>query len=110
MIAFAARQRSGVTLIELIIVITAMAIIAGVGALVMPKRVVPPDDTSHRIANARTKALRTGQPVQVIVKLVSGYSLATALPDGSVLADSEAHVERMTGRTIAKHATAIVAR
>jgi prepilin-type N-terminal cleavage/methylation domain-containing protein len=99
------RARRGVSLIELIIVVAALAIIASVTALVMPAKIVPPDDTAHRIANARTKALRTGRPVSVVVQLDSVYAIATAMPDGSVLADSGAHVDRLTGRVARINAT-----
>ncbi|MEO7455563.1 MAG: type II secretion system protein [Gemmatimonadaceae bacterium] len=86
------------TLIELIVVISIIALISGVAALAMPRRTVPADDTTHRIAKIRAKALLTGQSATVVIRLASAYSIATALPDGTVLADSAAHVDRLTGR------------
>lgn len=89
--------RRGMTLIELMVVVVVLGVVASVSALVMPNKIVPPDDTAHRIANARTKALRTGRPVSVVVQLDTSFALVTALPDGTVLADSAAHTNRLTG-------------
>ncbi|MDB4913040.1 MAG: hypothetical protein JWM95_684 [Gemmatimonadetes bacterium] len=90
-------RRTGTTLLELIVVISAIAIIASVSALVMPRKLVPPDDTTHRITNGRAEALRTGRPVRVTVRLHGAYVAATMLPDGMVLVDTSAHVARLTG-------------
>lgn len=91
-------SRDGVTLLELVIVITVLSVIGGVTALLLPQTIIPPDDTPHRITDARTMALRTGVPVHVVVHVRSGFLPATALPDGTVLVDSAAHVDRLTGR------------
>jgi len=91
------RVRRGVTLLELIIVVIAIGLISSVAVLVMPRKLVPPDDTPHRIANARTKSLRTGRPVSVVLMLDTVFSVATAMPDGTVLADSAARIDRLTG-------------
>jgi prepilin-type N-terminal cleavage/methylation domain-containing protein len=96
----ARRGRHGVTLLELMIVVALLGLTASVAALAMPKRVVPPDDTPHRIANARMQALRTGQPVTVVLKLDRTFAIATAMPDGTVLADSAARIDRLTGQPL----------
>ena len=93
----AARKRRGVTLLELLVVVTLLGVTASVAVLVMPARRVPPDDTPHRIANARAQALRTGRPVTVVLQLDSTYSIATAMPDGTVLADPTTGIDRLTG-------------
>jgi prepilin-type N-terminal cleavage/methylation domain-containing protein len=90
--------RRGVTLLELIIVVVMLGAMSSVTMLMMPRKIVPPDDTAHRISNARTLALRTGKPVSVVVVLDSVFSLATAMPDGTVLADSAARIDRLTGQ------------
>jgi hypothetical protein len=74
-----------------------LGIMASVATLVMPSRTVARDDTPTRIATARTAALRSGRLVNVFVQLDSGVRVVTALPDGSVLADNAAHVQRLTG-------------
>lgn len=94
-------QRPGTTLLELIVVISALAVIASVSALVMPRRITPPDDTAHRIANGRAEALKTGRPVRLTVRLRGTYVAATMLPDGMVLIDTAAHIARLTGRAMA---------
>jgi hypothetical protein len=93
----ARRVRRGVTLLELIIVVIGLGMISSVVVLMMPRKVVPPDDTPHRIANARIKSLRTGRPVSVVLMLDTVFSVATAMPDGTVLADSAARIDRLTG-------------
>jgi prepilin-type N-terminal cleavage/methylation domain-containing protein len=98
--AHASFLRRGVTLLELLIVVVVLGLVTSVAALVMPAKVVPPDDTPHRIANARTRALRTGQPVSVVLQLDTVFSLATAMPDGTVLADSAARIDRLTGKPL----------
>jgi prepilin-type N-terminal cleavage/methylation domain-containing protein len=93
-------ERGGVTLLELLIVVVVLGVVTSMTVLVMPAKLSPPDDTAHRIANARTLALRTGLPVSVVVKLDTVFSLATAMPDGTVLADSAARIDRLTGKAI----------
>lgn len=93
-------RRRGVTLLELIVVVVGIGLISTVAMLVMPKKVIPPDDTTHRVADARTKALRTGRPVSVVLVLDTIFSVATAMPDGTVLADSAARIDRLTGQPL----------
>ena len=92
--------RRGVTLLELIIVVVVLGLVSTVTMLALPAKVVPPDDTPHRIANARTRALRTGRPVSVVLQLDTVFSLATAMADGTVLADSSARIDRLTGQPL----------
>ncbi len=94
------RPRAGVTLIELLVVVVVLGLVSSVAMLAMPRRSAPPDDTAHRIANARTQALRTGRPVSVVLQLDTVFTLATAMPDGSVLADPAARIERLTGQPL----------
>jgi prepilin-type N-terminal cleavage/methylation domain-containing protein len=98
--AHASLIRRGVTLLELLIVVVVLGVVTSVAVLVMPAKVVPPNDTPHRIANARAVALRTGQPVSVVLQLDTAFSLATAMPDGTVLADSAARIDRLTGKPL----------
>jgi hypothetical protein len=94
------RTRRGVTLLELIVVVIGLGMISSVAMLAMPGRVIPPDDTPHRIAKARASALRTGRPVSVVLMLDSVFSVATAMPDGTVLADAAARIDRLTGQPL----------
>jgi prepilin-type N-terminal cleavage/methylation domain-containing protein len=85
----------GVTLIELLVVIVLLGLF-GIVAVISS----PPIDRHHaidaearverltaRLASARSEALRTGQIVVVSLVDSVGVLSATALPDGSVLAD-----------------------
>ena len=95
-----AAARRGVTLLELIVVVVGLGVMASVASLAMPGKVVPPDDTPHRVAAARVKALRTGRPVTVVLQLDSTFAIATAMPDGTVLADPAARIDRLTGQPL----------
>jgi prepilin-type N-terminal cleavage/methylation domain-containing protein len=95
-------NRSGLTLLELMLVVAVLAIVSSVAMLAMPSRTNAPDDAVHRIADARTRALRTGRPVTVIVEIDSSFSLATAMPDGRVLADPRARIDAMSGQPLAR--------
>lgn len=94
------RTRRGVTLLELIVVVVGLGVMASVATLAMPKKLIPPDDTPHRVADARTRALRTGRPVSVVLRLDSMYAIATAMPDGTVLAAPAARIDRLTGQPL----------
>jgi len=91
------RARSGVTLIELMVVIVALAIMASVVSLATRARPTRRNDVGAQISAARTSALSTGRPVNVLVQSSSGVHVLTALPDGSVLADGSVHVNPLTG-------------
>ncbi|HEU4722069.1 MAG TPA: hypothetical protein VFS59_11960 [Gemmatimonadaceae bacterium] len=91
------RPSRGVTLLELIVVVVGLGVVSSVAMLAMPGKFVPPDDTPRRVATARTNALRTGRPVSVVLLLDTVFSVATAMPDGTVLADSAARIDRLTG-------------
>jgi Tfp pilus assembly protein FimT len=95
-----AHHRRGVTLIELLVVVVGLGLIYGVAMLALPRKAVPPDDTPHRVATARAQALRTGRPVTVVLDLDTMFAVATAMPDGTVLADSAARIDRLTGQPL----------
>jgi hypothetical protein len=81
--------------------VTLLGIVASVAVLSIPAKRVPPDDTPHRIAGARARALRTGRPVSVTVQLDTTFAVVTAMPDGAVLADPAARVDWLTGQSLA---------
>lgn len=99
----------GLTLVELLVVLTILAVVVSLAAPAL-RQLVPTPTTptlATRVAAARARALRTGRPVPV-----SGPSLTTdrrtagprflALPDGSVLAEPDTIVDRLTGRLLAR--------
>jgi prepilin-type N-terminal cleavage/methylation domain-containing protein len=111
----ASQSREGVTLIELLVVIVILGVAAGVAGLAIGTA-GPRDDAAVEwrgaVAQARSRAIATGSPVRVRIRIalpgVAGTAGAmpdapavanvTALPDGSVLAPVAAGIARFTGR------------
>jgi prepilin-type N-terminal cleavage/methylation domain-containing protein len=92
-------NRSGVTLIELIVVLAIIAIMAGVTTLAfrradMTPRVAP---WVSAIAAARRTAVDSDRTVSLTVRVGDKVYAATALPDGSVVADAALRIDRLTG-------------
>jgi len=90
----------GVTLVELLVVIALLGIAAGIAAVGLSPRAAEPAPAAHRaIAAARRLAIASGRPQTVRIPSNSERPLlATAHPDGSVIADSAVAVEYLTGR------------
>jgi prepilin-type N-terminal cleavage/methylation domain-containing protein len=93
-------NRTGATLLELIVVIAIISIIAGVVGLGMAARkpMSSGDRLQSRIAAARHDAVATGHPVTIVLDAEGGPRPATAYPDGRVLTDAVANIDPMTGR------------
>ena len=93
------RDRSGTTLLELCVTIAIMAIAASVVTLAARRIGAPSlEDSGMRIASARRVALATGQPVLLRIMRHDSVFAVAALPDGSVVADTSLHVDRLSGR------------
>lgn len=90
----------GVTLIELMVAIALLAILTGVVGLAIASApvVAHVDDIRARISDARTQAIEKGRPVTITISDSARPRAVTALPDGSVLADSGILIDRLTGR------------
>lgn len=90
---------SGVTLLELLVVIALIGIIASMTMLAFPPDRTPtPNDPLVSVARARTLAVEQARPVSISL-VVSGRPVdALALPDGSVIADSVFKLDRLSGR------------
>jgi prepilin-type N-terminal cleavage/methylation domain-containing protein len=105
-----AHVRRGVTLIELMVAITLIAVLAGVSTVTLRAagRASSADTAAARIdatiAATRDSAVRTGTAVTAEVRLKFETSPArfTALPDGSVVGDASLPVERTTGRALSR--------
>lgn len=99
------RGRRGVTLVELVIALAILGLLAGLAGLAL--RPAPPvaaaDTVAARVAAARATAVREGRPVTVEVLVRGEPAVATALPDGRVVADalveSLTAVDPLTGRS-----------
>lgn len=89
----------GVTLVELIVSIALLGLLAGIVGLAT-RRSNPGSfagTPAAQLAAARREALRTGLPVSLSLSVDGHLRLATALPDGSVLADSALGMDRLSG-------------
>ncbi|HET7584025.1 MAG TPA: prepilin-type N-terminal cleavage/methylation domain-containing protein [Gemmatimonadaceae bacterium] len=81
--------RSGVTLIELIVVLAILGVMAGVVGVAVrgAGEVREADARMAQIQAARSEAIRTGHPIRITIR-VGGLSYAvSALPDGRVIED-----------------------
>jgi prepilin-type N-terminal cleavage/methylation domain-containing protein len=87
----------GLTLPELLVVLAILGLIFGVSVASLhgysPKLVEP----MSAVADARSTALRTGNAVRTRVHAGDRVYDVLAYPDGSVVADTAVHVERLTG-------------
>jgi len=92
-------NRLGVTLVELIVVLAIVGLMAGVTTLAfrradMTPRVAP---WVSAIAAARRTAVDSDRTVSLTVRVGDNMYAATALPDGSVVADAALGIDRLTG-------------
>jgi len=92
--------RSGVTLIELIVVLVLLSIAAGVVALAMRAAPIahPQNAAVTRVLALRDSALRLGHPITIAVTIGGTERSATVYPDGRVVADSAIHMDLLSGR------------
>ena len=93
------RAARGTTLVELTVTIVVIGVITAVVALALPAlRASVPNDSLASIVAARKEAVERSQPVTITMLIDGQPADATALADGSVVADSVAGIDRMTGR------------
>lgn len=89
----------GMTLIEVIVVLTIVAVIAAVTTLMLPRAIViPPDDPARVLAATRQHALRDGSPQSARLLIDGTMHDVVALPDGSVIGDGSVPLDRLTAR------------
>jgi prepilin-type N-terminal cleavage/methylation domain-containing protein len=97
-------MRRGVTLVEFIVVLAIISIIAGVTTLAFRRVEVSPGVPPwvSAVAQARRTALDSARAVSLTIRIGDAVYAATALPDGSVVADAVLSIDRLTG--VARHA------
>lgn len=90
----------GSTLVEMLITLTLLGVIAAVATLAI-RRVSPPDpnDPLTVIADTINAVMKSGRPATLQFMVNGRPALATLNPDGSVVADSVLHVDRLTGKS-----------
>ena len=93
------RRRTGVTLLELMVVLVLLSVLASVVVLAIRStpRSRPLDLANRQLLAARDSALRFGHPVTVNVEVAGSQRVATALPDGRVIADTALHFDELSG-------------
>jgi prepilin-type N-terminal cleavage/methylation domain-containing protein len=92
-------MRTGVTLVELIVVLAILSVIAGVTMLAFRRAEPVPRAAPwmSAVAAARRTALDSARAVSLTVRIGDSVYAATALPDGSVIADTPLGIDRLTG-------------
>jgi hypothetical protein len=89
-------------MLELIIVLAILSILVGVVGLALHS--APPanasDESTARVLAARDSAIRFGHAVTVKVTMKGAIRLATAFPDGRVVADPALGIDPLTGRPL----------
>jgi prepilin-type N-terminal cleavage/methylation domain-containing protein len=95
----ASRTRAGVTLVELLVVLAVMGITAGVVGVALGPRARAPaqDPVAATVARLRREALRRGARVTAQVEIRGSVLGLTAMPDGSIIADSALPIDRFAG-------------
>lgn len=94
-------SRRGVTLVELLVVLTILGLLAGIAGVAMAVGRQEPavSGTAARIQDARRRALTERHAVTISFAVDSVPREATAFPDGTVVADGEIEVDPLTGRS-----------
>ena len=82
--------RDGYTLVEVIVVLALIGLVVGIGGLALASLKVPRESESVRaMRDARTKAIRTGDPVSLTFPILdTGLNKRTThlfLPDGRAI-------------------------
>ena len=95
--------KSGVTLIELLVALTLLVVTAAVVGITIPRRGPPTasDMAARALLEVRRAATGSGQSVSTTIVVAGTPHAATALPDGSIVADSEVAVDRLAGVRVA---------
>ncbi len=93
------RARSGTTLVELLVTMVLIGIITSVVTLAIRRIDQPsPSDPATMLADSLTTAIRDSRDIVLSATLGGRVIIATARADGSVVADTSFHFDRLTGR------------
>jgi prepilin-type N-terminal cleavage/methylation domain-containing protein len=91
--------RRGMTLVELLVTIAILGVLGTMVTLAFRIFERPrPDDPQQMLTDSVHAAIATGRSITFAVDVSGRRQSATALPDGSVVADSGFLYERLSGR------------
>ncbi len=92
-------ERSGVTLVELMVVILLLGLLSGVVGLTVGStpRVSSLDPTTVAVLQVHDSALRSGYPVTIAFSYEGSTHRATAYPDGRVITDATIGIDPLSG-------------
>jgi len=84
----------------MLVTLALLGVIASVTTLAI-RRATPPDpnDPMTIIADTIDAVIRSGEPVTLAFLVNGRPAFATVNPDGSIVADTVLHVDRLTGRS-----------
>ena len=96
--SYVAHPRAGVTLVELTVTVSLLALVATLAGVAIARQ-EPSGEPSiqAQVRSARRDAIRTGQPVRLVVRSGTATYRISAMPDGSVVADTALRFDRATG-------------
>jgi prepilin-type N-terminal cleavage/methylation domain-containing protein len=95
----APQPRAGLTLVELLVVITILGMSFGVAGLAFRGVAFePPLDGNSLLRAARREAVRKGESIVIFLEDSAGGRPAFALPDGSIVGGGSLGFARLTGR------------
>jgi prepilin-type N-terminal cleavage/methylation domain-containing protein len=91
-------RRSGVTLVELLVVLAILAIATGVSSVGLRRMdVVRAHDASEQLRGLQHDAISSGQAHTGVIRDSSATHAVTVLPDGRTYADPVMHIDPATG-------------
>jgi prepilin-type N-terminal cleavage/methylation domain-containing protein len=95
--------RRGTTLVELLVTVVVLGIIWSVATLALRSApALKRTDQASTIADTLNTVIESGLPATLELIVDAQPALATLSPDGTVVADSALHVDRLTGRPNAR--------
>ena len=93
--------RAGTTLLELLVVLVVLGVALGVAGVSMhaaPR--ATPASPRALVADARRRAIETGQPVRLVLRDSAGVYVIRAAADGAVLGAASLDVDWSSGRPV----------
>jgi prepilin-type N-terminal cleavage/methylation domain-containing protein len=91
------QPQRGATLVEMLVVLSILGVTLLVTTIAAPRLAVRSASNEDGIRTARQESVRTGQPVIVLLNASGQMRAVTALPDGSIVADTGLGIRRWAG-------------